>query len=137
MSVKGIRAAFLSHKTENNVSWKSIMDGEFDIVYATPELLLSPTGYFLREIAHNPKSAFHDRLVALAIDECHVPSAWGEEFRPEYGMIGILRECFRHVPCVGFSATLTPIGITKFSRLMRMANPQISCETVRGRNLKI
>jgi superfamily II DNA helicase RecQ len=52
-------------------------------------------------------------------------------------MIGILRECFRHIPCVGFSATLTPIGITKFSRLMRMENPQIIHETVRRRNVKI
>jgi hypothetical protein len=47
MSIKGIRAAFLSHKNENNVSWKNIMNGEFDIVYATSELLLSPIGYFL------------------------------------------------------------------------------------------
>ena len=52
-------------------------------------------------------------------------------------MIGILRECFRHVPCVGLSATLTPIGITKFCRLMHMANPEIIRETVRRHNLKV
>ena len=81
MSARGIKCVDTSRQKHNLELWRRIENGEFEIVYATPETILDPTGYFFKIILQNRKSAFHKKLVAVAIDECHVAESWGQGFR--------------------------------------------------------
>lgn len=43
----------------------------------------------------------------IAIDEAHCISQWGNDFRPSYKDIALLREPFPHVPMIALTATAT------------------------------
>ena len=91
---------------EHTNLWKRVEAGEFQVVYATPEILLEHRGHFLLDVvrSHCP---FIKNLIAVAIDECHLVWDW-EDFRREYGDIGKLRSLLSRVPFICLSATLTP-----------------------------
>ena len=117
--------------------WKKVDNMEFQVVYATPEILLAPTSYFFKKMLHNPKSPFITNLVTVAVDECHTPSDWGEVFRPYYSMLGRLRQCLSNATFIGFSATLTPVDIKEFIRTLNLIRPVVIKESVRRKNLVI
>ncbi len=73
-----------------------LRDGRLDILYISPERLVSPGT--ARWLARNPVSV-------LAIDEAHCVSAWGHEFRPEYRALADLPEIFPGVPRIALTAT--------------------------------
>jgi ATP-dependent DNA helicase RecQ len=70
--------------------------GELDLLYVSPERLLSPA--FLERLADVD-------IALLAIDEAHCVSQWGHDFRPEYQQLGALRERFPGIPLVALTAT--------------------------------
>jgi len=98
----GIRAGALHSELdpdEARGTSRALADGTLDLLYVSPERLLS--------------GATLDRLsrieVALvAIDEAHCVSAWGHEFRPEYRALAGLRQRFPGVPRVALTATADP-----------------------------
>ncbi len=98
----GVRAGALHSELdpdEARDTARALADGTLDLLYVSPERLLS--------------GATLDRLsrieVALvAIDEAHCVSAWGHEFRPEYRALAGLRQRFPGVPRVALTATADP-----------------------------
>ena len=106
LEARGIKCVNASGNNSSISVWKKIEEGEFSIIFTTPESLLSPVGYFFRNIQRNRKSQFHSRLVGVVIDECHCVKNWGS-FRPEYRELGTLRICFPNVVFAGFTATIT------------------------------
>jgi ATP-dependent DNA helicase RecQ len=78
---------------------RALDEGELDLLYVSPERLLSPgTLERLHRIG----------LALLAIDEAHCVSQWGHEFRPEYrALAGLARE-FPGVPRLALTATADP-----------------------------
>ena len=73
-----------------------LQGGELDLLYVSPERLLSP-GFGER---------LQDMDIALfAIDEAHCVSQWGHDFRPEYAALGQLRTQFPQVPLIALTAT--------------------------------
>lgn len=73
------------------------------MVYLAPEMLMSP-----RFLALLAKSTFRKRLLAIVVDECHVISEWGDEFRPFYRQLERLRSYTgTEVPFVACSATVS------------------------------
>jgi len=84
--------------------WEKVRDGHYQLIYASPETLLDARGYFMTEIAGRG-SRFEKRLVAIAIDECHLIWDW-EHFRVQYKNIGKLRMTFDKTPIACLSATL-------------------------------
>jgi ATP-dependent DNA helicase RecQ len=70
--------------------------GRLDLVYVSPERLLSP-GTMERLRRRD--------LSLIAIDEAHCVSQWGHEFRPEYRELACLPERFPGVPRVALTAT--------------------------------
>jgi superfamily II DNA helicase RecQ len=112
--------------------------GNYKIVYATPEILLSAGSgsYFYRTILKDPTHPFLSKLSMVAFDEAHVVKSWS--FRIYYQLIGALRDCLpKHVVMAGFSATMTPTNRSYFSTTARLQRPILHKESIRRDNLTI
>jgi ATP-dependent DNA helicase RecQ len=70
--------------------------GRLDLLYVSPERLLSPG---------TMERMQRCRVSLIAIDEAHCVSQWGHEFRPEYRELACLPERFPGVPRVALTAT--------------------------------
>jgi ATP-dependent DNA helicase RecQ len=75
---------------------RAVRDGALDLVYVSPERLVTPRCLELLS---------HCRLSLFAVDEAHCISQWGHDFRPEYQQLSILRERFAGVPLLALTAT--------------------------------
>ena len=73
--------------------------GRLDLLYVSPERLLSPGT--LERLSRR-------RIALIAIDEAHCVSQWGHEFRPEYRALAMLPQRFPGVPRVALTATADP-----------------------------
>ncbi|KXV14046.1 ATP-dependent DNA helicase RecQ [Acetobacter malorum] len=95
----GINAAALHSELEGDEAAKIRSDlaaGRVDLLYVSPERLLSPGT--LERLTRQPISV-------IAIDEAHCISAWGHEFRPEYRALASLPKHFPNVPRIALTAT--------------------------------
>ena len=81
---------------ERDETWRRLMAGELDLIYLSPEGLM--TGNVLERLADAP-------LSLIAIDEAHCVSQWGHDFRPEYRALGRLAGVFPGVPRLAVTAT--------------------------------
>lgn len=67
--------------TEKNEILKEIKDGTCKILYISPETLIGNS--MLDSILSNDK-----KLALLVIDEAHIVTTWGKQFRPDYWYLG-------------------------------------------------
>lgn len=70
--------------------------GDIKLVYASPERVLMRD--FIERLQNIP-------LSMIAVDEAHCISQWGHDFRPEYALLGQLKQQFSHVPYMALTAT--------------------------------
>ncbi|RBW65686.1 ATP-dependent DNA helicase RecQ [Vibrionales bacterium C3R12] len=70
--------------------------GQIKLVYASPERVLMRD--FIDRLYNLP-------LSMIAVDEAHCISQWGHDFRPEYALLGQLKQQFSHVPFMALTAT--------------------------------
>jgi superfamily II DNA helicase RecQ len=62
---------------------------------------------FINNVLRNEE--MNRRILSIVIDEAHVVSHWGSDFRKKYGTLGILRTLLpKGTPFVAMSATLGP-----------------------------
>ncbi len=73
-----------------------IFSGKTSLIYMAPERLLSEP--ILNYLENQDLSLF-------AIDEAHCVSIWGNDFRPEYEKLSVLKEKFPKVPTIALTAT--------------------------------
>lgn len=95
----GVRAAVLNSSlsaAEANATERSLLAGEFDLLYIAPERLLLPRTLELLAQAN---------ICLFAIDEAHCVSQWGHDFRPEYIRLSVLHEQFPAIPRIALTAT--------------------------------
>jgi ATP-dependent DNA helicase RecQ len=95
----GVRAEVLNSSlnyVEINKVEQKLMKGLLDLVYVSPEKLLSES--FLSQLSQCKLSLF-------AIDESHCVSQWGHDFRPEYLKLSTLKNLFPTVPRLALTAT--------------------------------
>lgn len=67
------------------------------LLYISPERLLGE-GNFIQRLQQT-------RLALFAIDEAHCISQWGHDFRPEYLLLGKLKQQFPSIPVIALTAT--------------------------------
>jgi len=102
----GIRATLINSTLDRDEAFdreRRAIQGEYNLIYLAPERLMSTSGSrLLRQLD----------VARFAIDEAHCISEWGHDFRPEYRMLGSLRDQFAgrftDTPIVALTATATP-----------------------------
>jgi ATP-dependent DNA helicase RecQ len=95
----GVRAAALNSRLSTGETAeieRAVRDGALDLVYVSPERLVTPRCLELLSRC---------RLGLFAVDEAHCISQWGHNFRPEYQQLSILKERFPAVPLLALTAT--------------------------------
>ncbi len=98
----GVRAAFLNSTLDARAAAaveRALAAGKLDLLYVSPERLLTPRCLELLGRA---------RLALFAIDEAHCVSQWGHDFRPEYLQLAVLCERFPGIPRIALTATADP-----------------------------
>lgn len=98
----GVAAAALHSELEPDEHRRIGRDldaGMLDLIYVSPERLLSP-GTLER--------LQRQEIALVAIDEAHCVSQWGHEFRPEYRDLARLAHLFPGVPRMALTATADP-----------------------------
>jgi superfamily II DNA helicase RecQ len=94
--------------------------GDYRVLYLTPEFV-STNSDLLEEL--NNKVG----ICLLAVDECHVVSQWGNDFRPSYRQIGeLLRARLSNVPFMALTATATPIVRRDIVKSLYLKKPLIT-----------
>ncbi len=73
--------------------------GALKLLYVAPERLCQEG--FVQNLRES------EGLEMIAIDEAHCISMWGHDFRPEYRMLGVLREAFPQAAFHAYTATAT------------------------------
>jgi len=102
ISRQGFRAGFINSSLDRGAREKSYLklsQGEFEILYVTPERFRKPE--FLSALKKNA-------IKLLAIDEAHCISEWGNDFRPDYSRLGEIRKSLGAPPTMALTATATP-----------------------------
>ena len=97
---RGVQAAALhSHQddAEQAEAVQRFLRGELELLYVSPERAAKAS--FRRLIERTP-------IALLAIDEAHCVSQWGHDFRPDYMLLGQLREIV-DAPMIALTATAT------------------------------
>ena len=81
---------------EKREMYASIARKENCIIYMAPERLVTES--MLTFLSRNDISL-------IAIDEAHCVSMWGNDFRPEYEQLKVLKKHFANVPLIALTAT--------------------------------
>ena len=98
LQARSIKATFINsslRRHERESRYKGIADGQFDLLYVTPERFRKQE--FLDVISQR-----HVRL--LAVDEAHCISEWGHDFRPDYTKLEELRGILGNPPTIALTA---------------------------------
>ena len=95
----GVQAAFinstLTAEEQRDVEF-AMQNGQIDLVYVSPERLLSERMLRLMDSC---------QLSLFAIDEAHCVSQWGHDFRKEYQQLSVLHQRYPSVPRIALTAT--------------------------------
>ena len=107
---------------------RALDDGALDLVYVSPERLLS-SGTLER--------LRRQRISLIAIDEAHCVSQWGHEFRPEYRALACLPEHFPGVPRIALTATADPRTRDDILASLGMREAEVFTASFHRRNLHV
>lgn len=99
----GIKAHFINSTLsvdEKRIIKEDIENNNADVLYVSPELLLSNAFYgWIKNI----------KIALFAIDEAHCVSQWGHDFRREYLKLNCLAIDFPDIPRIALTATANEI----------------------------
>lgn len=97
------------------------------LIYASPERVKAPAFRKLLKQAG---------IAAIAVDEAHCIAQWGHDFRPEYALLGVLRDEF-DVPITALTATATPKTLGEIANSLHLDDPIRVVADLRRPNLSL
>ncbi len=101
---------------ELNTLLDNALYGNYKFLYLSPERLQ-------QEIVQNYIKQMNVNLIA--VDEAHCISQWGNDFRPAYKNITLLREIHPLVPVIALTATATPEVLEDTISELKMELPAV------------
>lgn len=111
-------ATYLGSAQMDSNEERKALNGEYLLVYVTPEKLLSSG--FMDAISQG------NNFCCIAVDESHCVSQWGHDFRPEYRQAGrALRQHhqLKNVPIIALTATAVPRIQNDIVTSLQLKNP--------------
>jgi len=131
LQARGVRAVRLDSSLSMDARydlWDQARDGQFDLLYLSPEALLQP--YVLDKLSRLPVNL-------VAIDEAHCVSQWGHDFRPEYRALGQLKGLFPDVPTLALTATADPQTRADIKRALHIDSAREAIDSFDRPNLSL
>jgi ATP-dependent DNA helicase RecQ len=118
-------------ENERRTIQRNFANGVYDLLYVTPEGLLSPTFMSLLERAYE-----EGKVSLFAIDEAHCVSEWGYEFRPAYAQLSVLRTRFPRVPCLALTATADSITRQDVREILQLHRARVFSSSFNRPNIR-
>jgi RecQ family ATP-dependent DNA helicase len=128
-------ATFLGSAQQDPQEERKALQGDYNLIYVTPEKLA--TAGFLNQLA---QLHAHKSIALFAIDESHCVSEWGHDFRPDFRHLGKnLRDHqgLAQIPILALTATAVPRVQLDIMQSLRLRNPLKSQQSFDRTNLKI
>jgi ATP-dependent DNA helicase RecQ len=92
-----------------------LRQGRIKLLYVAPERLCTER---MLDFLHELKLSF------IAVDEAHCISNWGHDFRPEFRLLGQLRESFPDIAVHAYTATATELVRQDIAEQLRLRDPE-------------
>jgi ATP-dependent DNA helicase RecQ len=129
LNKRNIKATTIKYGSSQNdiiTLFDTIKFGNFKFLYISPERLQSP---FIQQKIQELTVSF------VAIDEAHCISEWGNDFRPSYRNIKILKELIPGVNFIALTATANTIVLKDIAENLELENPQVFRKSFERENL--
>ncbi|MDO6596969.1 RecQ family ATP-dependent DNA helicase [Oceanihabitans sp. 2_MG-2023] len=126
---KGIKAIALTsgiHYKELDALLDNCIYGNYKFLYLSPERLQ-------QELVQDRIRQMHVNLIA--VDEAHCISQWGNDFRPSYKNIELLRQLKPNANCIALTASATPNVVEDIVKELDFINPKIFKQSFARTNL--
>jgi ATP-dependent DNA helicase RecQ len=131
MKLLNIKAATLHSNIDSqtsNETYNAIENGSLKMLYLSPEKILS-SGFllFLKQ----------QKISLFAIDEAHCVSVWGNDFRPEYVKLSILKDEFPSIPTIALTATADNSTQKDIIKQLKLKNEEPFLSSFERHNIKL
>ncbi|XP_069108670.1 ATP-dependent DNA helicase RecQ-like [Argopecten irradians] len=113
-----------------DVPFDELKNGEFTLVYSHPQALINTK--FSRVLR---SQSYQEHVCAIVIDEVHMVSEWGDEFRPAFKRLGEVVCVFDSTFHLLLTATVTPKSVQDLTKQMCLHSPIIVSENVDRPNI--
>ncbi|DBA90570.1 TPA: hypothetical protein ACH3X1_016763 [Trebouxia sp. C0004] len=132
LGIKAVAVTSMTPKDEVTPLYNDIeTDTNVRLVYATPERIVRQKR-FMGKLEKLYKAG---RLDRIAIDEAHCCSQWGNDFRPDYKKLGVLKQQFPDVPIMALTATATQRVCDDLKAMLRIEACEAFSASVNRPNL--
>lgn len=92
-------------------------EGQLKILFVTPERIAKSK----RFLSSLEKANSLNRFARIVVDEVHCSSQWGNDFRPDYKTLGVLKRQFSSVPLLGLTATASQAVIKDIKTILSLS----------------
>jgi len=126
----GIKADFFNSSissTEENEVIDRAMKGETQLLYLSPEKIISVSNSWLKEL----------NIKLVAIDEAHCVSMWGHDFRPEYTQLRVFRNSLPEVPFMALTDTADKSARKDIEEQLGLKDSKLFISSFDRKNLSI